>query len=114
MQNRSLLVLLALLGPAALVAGAAEPDAPALDARFTDDVRPFLAQYCVSCHNTAEPEADLDLERYGSMEQAAKDTVRWAVILEKLESKEMPPRKAKAKAKPTDDARHRAVEWFRA
>src|SRR5687767_6686986 len=112
MRNRVLQVLVALLGSVTLVAKAAEPAPAALDAQFSRDVRPFLTQYCVTCHSKAKPEADLDLESYGSINDAAKDSIRWGVILERLESREMPPRKAKAK--PTDEARHRVVEWFRA
>src|SRR5829696_5444503 len=81
----------------ALRPAAASADAPPgqLDARFADTVRPFLAQYCVDCHGSDRPEADLNLERYSSLGEAARDSVRWGVILEKLESGEMPPRKIK-------------------
>jgi hypothetical protein len=106
------LCILLVIGSTHSDARAADPDAAALDSGFSRSVRPFLARYCIECHSKAAPEADLDLESYLSFADAAKDSIRWGVILERLESKEMPP--AEATARPTDEARQRVIEWFRA
>ena len=106
-----LLSILLVIGSTHLDARAADPGPAALDSGFSGNVRPFIQQYCIECHSKATPEADLDLESYLSYSDAAKDSIRWGVILEKLESKEMPP--AEATAKPTDEARHQVIEWFR-
>ena len=65
------------------LARAVPPSATVLGAQFDGVVRPFLETYCVECHSSAEPEADLDLERYVD-DGSGKDT-RWGLILEKLE-----------------------------
>src|SRR4051794_31623341 len=64
-----------------------------LDALFSGTVRPFLQQYCVKCHGGDNVEADLDLGAYGTMAAAAKDSVRWADIVEKLEAGHRRPRR---------------------
>src|SRR5688572_6833868 len=106
-----LLFILLVIGSTHLDARAADPGPAALDSGFSGNVRPFIQQYCIECHSKATPEADFDLESYLSYSDAAKDSIRWGVILEKLESNEMPP--AEATAKPTDEARHQVIEWFR-
>jgi hypothetical protein len=82
-----------------------------LERGFSHSVRPFIQHFCTECHSKAAPEADLDLESYLSIADAAKDSIRWGVILQKLELKEMPP--AEATAKPNDEARQQVIEWFR-
>src|SRR5215203_5683682 len=61
----------------------------ALDARFATVVAPFLETYCFECHSGAEPEAELDLSAITSRTAAANEP-RWGLILEMLESGEMP------------------------
>ena len=80
-------------------------------ASFSHDVRPFLQQYCVKCHGKDKTEADLDLSAYGSMTDAAKDSRRWNLVIERLEAGEMPPKKARMR--PPADARQQVIAWFR-
>ena len=101
-------VLLSLL-PLAL--GAVSPDA-ALESRFNATVRPFVETYCVKCHGKEEPEADLDLSAYSTMTRVVSDYANWELVLEKLESGEMPTKKAKKH--PTDQQRGEVVAWIQA
>src|SRR5688572_25444436 len=77
-----LLSSLLVIGPTHLDARAADPGPANLDSGFSSKVRPFIQQYCIECHSKATPEADLDLESYLSYSDAAKDSIRWGVILE--------------------------------
>jgi hypothetical protein len=99
------LILLSFAG----VADAAEPAKIDLEARFKDTVRPFLASYCVSCHSGEKAPALFDLSRYTTPASVAEDHLKWALLLEKLNAKEMPP--ATSPKQPADEARQRVVDW---
>ena len=79
-------------------------------AQFDGVVRPFLEKYCFECHRGPDAEAELDLAPLTSM-TAAVNEPRWGLILEMLESGEMPA--DDAQAQPTPPERDRAVAWFR-
>ena len=70
-------------------AAVAMPTPAGLGARFDTVVAPFLKTYCLECHSGDKPEAELDLSTLTSM-TAAVDEPRWGLILEMLESGEMP------------------------
>jgi hypothetical protein len=106
------ILVLAILGGLHRVAMGADPAPAELHARFSGTIRPFLRQYCVSCHGADKAEADLDLESYSTMAEAARDSERWNLILEKLDAGKMPPKKAKLH--PSTESRRQVVEWFRA
>lgn len=95
-----------------LVGGTPAPEdaAAVLGPRFAETVRPFLQQYCVKCHGADSPEADLNLDSYSTMALAAKDSAHWSTILDRLQSGQMPPKKAKTR--PSDNSRRLVVEWF--
>ena len=103
-------VCLAVLGLLAGGAGwAAEPSG--LDSRFTSTVRPFLATYCVTCHNARQPAAQLDLSAFSSRATLVRDGRRWSQILERIEAREMPPAGAR---QPAAGERETAVAWLHA
>jgi hypothetical protein len=81
-------------------------------ARFRVEVRPFLDRYCLGCHGSEKPKGDLDLSAFTTAESVGKDLPRWELVLEQLEAGTMPP--AKAKQKPTPEARTAIIEWVRA
>src|SRR5258708_287948 len=83
-----------------------------LETRFTKQVHPFIETYCVSCHGGEKPKADLDLSPYSTMDRVIRDYAYWDLVLEKLESGEMP--NEKAEKFPTDQARHEIVDWIQA
>jgi hypothetical protein len=114
---RTLKRFLSFLLVAALLANsrqiwASDKTAAQLDARFSATVKPFLQTYCVTCHGTEQPKADLNLAGYSSLAVVAKDGSRLGLLLERLQAEEMPPKKAKLHPPPS--ARRQAVDWFQA
>jgi Protein of unknown function (DUF1592)/Protein of unknown function (DUF1588)/Protein of unknown function (DUF1587)/Protein of unknown function (DUF1585)/Protein of unknown function (DUF1595) len=79
---------------------------------FTKTVKPFLNSYCVKCHSGEKPKADFDLAGFSSVETIIADQPHWALVLEKLTAKEMPP--AEAKDQPTKESREQVIEWITA
>src|SRR4051794_4122809 len=87
-------------------------DGAALQRGFTETVLPFFASYCLSCHGAQKPKAELDLTRYATMDAVIQDHPRWAQLLERLASKDMPPEKAERQ--PSDSERLAVVGWIEA
>ena len=73
--------------------GAATPGhtRPELEQRFTSTVKPFMQAYCVSCHGKNSPQAQLDLSAYGNMAAVTRDSAHWAIVLDRMNAKQMPP-----------------------
>jgi hypothetical protein len=94
------------------LAAALEPSGPPLEQAFSHTVRPFVETYCVSCHGSKDPEGDIDLTVYKTMGQAVAHYVDWEMVLEKLESREMPTEEAKKF--PTDGERQMVIDWINA
>lgn len=80
-----------------------------LDRRFTLTVRPFLNTYCISCHGSQQPAAQMDLSGFSTMAALLQDGRRWSQILERIEAEEMPPKGARH---PMPQERRMAVNWF--
>jgi len=103
---------LSILGVALLSAtSAAAPADVELERQLAQTVRPFLATYCTSCHGGARPESSLDLGQYATTESVVRDHARWALVLEKLTARAMPPRVAR---QPPDAVRQRVIDWINA
>ncbi len=81
-----------------------------IDRRFAETVRPFLESNCLACHDQKTHKGDLDLGVYRTLESVARDLDQWEAVLEQLQSKAMPP--AKAKVHPKDEERRAVVEWI--
>ncbi len=72
---------------------------------YARDVRPFLARYCLECHNAGQKKGGLDLESYKSLMQGGRngpvvapgtpDDSRLVVLAEGKEKPFMPPAKAR-------------------
>ncbi len=60
---------------------------------FEKEIRPILADRCISCHSTKKQKGDLDLERFTSLDQIKKEPMIWLSVQEQLASNEMPPKK---------------------
>ena len=86
------------------------PDAE-LERQFTQTVRPFMAAYCTGCHSGAAPAASLDLQQFTTVASVVRQHPHWALVMEKLSSKEMPPKQMK---QPTEDARRQVIAWIAA
>ena len=61
-------------------------------AEYEKSVAPFLAKHCVSCHGPTKSEGDLDLSKLDPDMKATTSGARWAMIVEKLATGEMPPK----------------------
>jgi hypothetical protein len=103
-HTRAILLILAALP----VASAATPP---LDRQFEQTVRPFVAKYCVGCHGGANPAAQFDLTQYTTMETVTRDYPRWALVMQRLTAKEMPP---KPVPPPPAEARQQVIDWIQA
>lgn len=80
-------------------------------AEFERTVKPFLARHCVECHGEKNREADLDLTKLDSDMGASSDGARWALVVDNIESGEMPP---KDKPRPSADSIAATIRWARA
>lgn len=89
----------------------APPTVTELDKQFTTTVRPFLQSYCVACHGKNKPQAQLDLTSYSNMASVVKDYPHWALALERLEAKQMPP--ASFGNQPSAKQREAVMTWIR-
>jgi len=105
----------ALLALAAAAAPALGADATLarLDNQFGTTIKPFLKDYCITCHGGDKPEAGLDLGSYSSLSAVVNDGRRWTLVLSRLKSAEMPPPKDAA-VFPSAAERAQAVAWFQA
>jgi len=106
MQFRALSIVLAMTALPAFGA-----PAPVLDREFQQTVRPFVAKYCTGCHSGQTPAAQFDLKAYDTLEMVTRDYPRWALVLEKLTAKAMPPKPA---PQPPEEARQQVIDWIQA
>src|SRR5579871_3088103 len=91
---------------AAQPAQASEPTSKA--PRFSEDIRPLLTSYCVSCHNTNKKKAGLDLEQFATDATALEKPAIWDQVGERVRAQEMPPGKSK---QPNGDERQKLLAW---
>lgn len=87
---------------------AQEPD---LAREYRERIRPLVATYCAGCHSTKDKKGDLDLERFGALDDIRKDARPWLHVVEQIETGEMPPNK---KPQPTDAEKTALIRWTRA
>ncbi len=91
---------------------AAEPKGQELERVFAETVQPFVKSYCLSCHDKEKQKGKLDLSTDTTPAAVAKNERRWAIMLERLETEEMPPEKAPRQ--PTAEERRAVSDWIRA
>lgn len=77
---------------------------------FEQTIQPLLREYCVTCHSTEEQEGELDLQRFGALDQVKQDAQVWERVQEQLALGEMPPKDAKQLA---PAQRQQLVDWVR-
>jgi hypothetical protein len=80
-------------------------------AEFERTVKPFLARHCVECHSGKNTEGDLDVTKLDPDMKASVDGARWAMLVEKVQSGEMPP---KEKPQPAVESMEAAIRWAKA
>jgi len=86
----------AIIAASALSASAQADDKSKLGVDgFTQEVAPFLSQYCIRCHGETKPKADLSLHQLTGDLTKKADIETWKSVLDQLEIREMPPEDAK-------------------
>ena len=83
-----------------------------LEQHFAKNLRPFVENYCLSCHDSETKKAELDLSPFKTVDSIAKEYAHWELVLERLRSGDMPPKKSKTQ--PTADERKNAIAWIEA
>ena len=81
-----------------------------LEQHFATNVRPFVENHCLGCHDADTKKAELDLSGFKSVDAVVKDFAHWELVLERLRNGDMPPRKAKNQ--PTAKARKDTISWL--
>jgi WD40 repeat protein len=85
---------------------------------YARDVRPFLAKYCLECHNAKNPKAGLDLETFKGLTAGgddgpvlvpgSPDKSPLVLLVEGKETPKMPPKEARRRPKAAEIAVLRA------
>src|SRR5437660_972461 len=65
-----------------------------LERRLSTEVKPFLGRFCFECHGPKKQKGSLDLSRDLTVSGMADNCRQWEMVLERLESREMPPEAA--------------------
>ncbi len=90
----------------------AAKDADGLEPQFAKALQPFFKTYCVACHGKTEPEAELDVTAYDSVTALVKDARHLDLLIERIKTEEMPPKKSKTR--PSAELRRDVVAWLQA
>jgi hypothetical protein len=98
-----LLLVLLFTGTAALAA-----DVPSGLAGFKSQVLPFFKANCIGCHGPTESNGDITLHSLDGDLSAGHEMVRWELILEMLESGQMPP---EGEPQPKEAERQAIAKW---
>ncbi len=101
---------LLIAGTIALTSLLAAPK-PTLEQGFTQNVKPFLEQYCNGCHSGKTPAAQLDLKSFTTVSSVVQDFGHWSLLLERIERQEMPPQPLE---QPPAERREKIIEWIKA
>jgi len=104
----SITVALGLLS-AGYVCSAAE--VPGGLAGYQSHVAPFFEKHCVQCHGPEKSKGKITLHSLDGDLSAGQELERWELILEMLESGEMPP---EDEPQPDDGAREATAAWIEA
>jgi len=101
-----------LICAAALVpaGNASAEDGRGLDAKvFTDQVQPFLAAHCRSCHGAERPKGDFRIDKLLPDFADAATLERWLTVRKRLQNGEMPPKEKPRPAQKDIDA---LTDWI--
>ena len=108
-------LILALLVQAGTAIGQAPPAktpakaAPSPDSVYVAQIVPFIKQYCLECHTSKKPDAEIQFDKYKTVASIDADAKTWQKVLEMLQSSAMPP---DDKPQPKDAERKQVIEWI--
>lgn len=71
---------------------------------------PYFAKYCLSCHGPEKQKGDLRLDTLSRDFLAGASNMKWQEIIERVNTKEMPP--PEAKAQPSAEESAQVVQWI--
>lgn len=60
---------------------------------FQNEILPLLDKYCYRCHDSKKQKGDFRIDVYKKASQILQDRKHWLVVLEQLETREMPTKK---------------------
>ncbi|MEZ6057555.1 MAG: DUF1592 domain-containing protein [Planctomycetaceae bacterium] len=87
------------------------PKVVAAEPSFEKDLQPYLQTHCLRCHGPQKQEGEFRIDNL-SQDVGLKDTQRWAEVIERINSGEMPPREEKPQ--PTAKESAEIVAWLAA
>ncbi|HEX5223057.1 MAG TPA: DUF1592 domain-containing protein [Verrucomicrobiae bacterium] len=61
---------------------------------YTREIRPLMTKRCYDCHNAEKKKGDVVLDRFENLDAIKAEPELWQTVLEKVQSYEMPPKKA--------------------
>ena len=61
---------------------------------YTREIRPLMTKKCYDCHNAEKKKGDVILDRFENLDAIKAEPELWQTVLEKVQSYEMPPKKA--------------------
>ncbi len=101
--------------PVAVNTGAADAIAAAqaaVEAAFTERVKPLLTTHCYPCHGKQKQKGDLNLEVMQNPAEALRARKIWKAVHTALSERDMPPEEAKTQ--PSDAERALLIAWIAA
>ncbi len=63
----------------------------AVQQKYTSEIRPLLETHCGDCHWGDNTDADLNLEKYVTLDQLLEGRDKWRKVMVRVAAKEMPP-----------------------
>lgn len=80
-------------------------------AEYDRTVAPFLKSHCVTCHGPKREEGELSFDKLETDLKSGTSAGRWAMVVEKLVTREMPP---EGRPRPSDESVKAVVAWIKA
>lgn len=113
MKSLAFAVFAAVVGAAsvAVVGPGAAGCLRAAEPNFAMDVWPYFRTHCVGCHGDQRREAEFRIDTL-SQRVGLENSPQWAEVIERINSGEMPPKDAKSRPSPRENAE--VVEWLAA
>ncbi len=62
-----------------------------VQSKYTNEIRPLLETHCGDCHWGDNTDADLNLEKYVTLDQLLEGRDKWRKVMVRVAAKEMPP-----------------------
>jgi len=104
------IVLIAVVAPAGMPSAVAQPGREKDPLSWDRNNRAVVKRYCIRCHNDADTNGDVNLERDHDIRQIRQHRKTWETALDVIESGEMPP---DGKPQPSSQQRKNLIAFIR-